>query len=1274
MKRPAAQAGRIETSRARGNLPRKKGEKSKTSLPTLPPEKPSLWEEWNLQKPIHLTFGDRDIVSHGDVVQAAPLVWSQEKGLADLGSMKMKVTGKLEDHGDLTLQVQVVECQKEDSISYLMGDPPLIRWLHLCPQVKCPHLCAGNADLHAYQVMKTSMPELPLQAPLKGEETFPPPMPFLNSLPSVGGPENATGLHQLAKQMGFQLEDGSAQLPPAAPSLPIQPILGEASPEPIPNNHVISRREDFVKQLQINFNKTQMGGDKPSSAITNTPEVPGGSSLQLGKSKKKKVKKKKKKKRGKKHSSSGSSDSSSSETSSLDLEKNKFRDVAQKRPGALSLLALKEVSKIVDMEQGLTPSSTTILRPAFVRYYHTHLARMNLGPRAEREFLTLASIVDSLIQGKAPEAMDIAVQRLKAVESAATGTLPWEVAAQMELTELRKPSTISRREQELAAREQLKDLKVRQLLSRNEKGGRDRSHSPHRGAGTTVPPGILLPPTDRSGNDPHPNHFKRNNEKRVTFVDSPRRPFPPWKGGKGMGERKILTWENILHLGQDVSGMSLAAIGMVLKAHVLLKAPSGLQMFALTLRRLLPGSRDGRRFTDVLPVPVSSTSVAMEFVFQHETSLTQPKHPDIFLEGGLDCWVFCALVALNYLYCHRDATHVKKMPSIDITSHQHDLVTNVRSLIKDFISCEVRCPNHVWPSFFKSKQVSYSGEEVHVAHSFCWKNISLALPDKSMIGHAKAVELCDGGVREYLLNEDLMLLPPNEWPQSPAQAKVFVLDEEWPTVCKGLLEVGIARVLHESEVFSHNGTIMLNGMFGVEKGEIVNDIPVYRLIMNLIPFNEFCSPTMGDVALLPFIQQWGVFELLDGHIFLTSSEDLRCMFYLFEMPCHTHKFMAFNKPVPQDLHPDDRPGSFYLASRVLGMGWSSSVGIAQHIHRRLLGGLFPDLCLPLDKEVKKNQAVALPDPEPEHFWQVYLDNFDELVMGPSEKLQGLVGQPSPWQLMAREAYARSGLPRHPKKEVCQQIFGLCQGAQLQGDTGIMRPAPEKLLGYIGAALFLISKERSSLKDLQIVMGRLMYCCQFRRPMMSVFKWVWRHMTLLDKSFKHEPGWTPPPVPPRVLDELLMGLCLLPFAQLRMRRQHSHIVSCSDASGTGGGACVSTHLTGKGRMASSLNYLSQDLTKQDCRIMLVSLFDGIGAARYSLQMAGVSPFAYVSVEANRDCQRVVKSHFPAVDCIEDVTLINLTMVRQWARNYPTVTHVLVVGGPPVWGSQALSPRG
>ena len=134
------------------------------------------------------------------------------------------------------------------------------------------------------------------------------------------------------------------------------------------------------------------------------------------------------------------------------------------------------------------------------------------------------------------------------------------------------------------------------------------------------------------------------------------------------------------------------------------------------------------------------------------------------------------------------------------------------------------------------------------ALTFCWDNIRPALPKK--IGVAQLVDICELGCKHYVENFPSFLKPPSEW--GPVRkARVMVKDADWFGVAQGLLEAGVFGMVPESEVFRVNSKLLLNGLFRVEKHEEAQGVPVYRLIMNLVPLNELCQGMAGDIQTLP---------------------------------------------------------------------------------------------------------------------------------------------------------------------------------------------------------------------------------------------------------------------------------------------------------------------------------------------------------------------------------------------------------------------------------------
>ena len=217
--------------------------------------------------------------------------------------------------------------------------------------------------------------------------------------------------------------------------------------------------------------------------------------------------------------------------------------------------------------------------------------------------------------------------------------------------------------------------------------------------------------------------------------------------------------------------------------------------------------------------------------------------------------------------------------------------------------------------------------------------------------------------------------------------------------------------------------------------------------MNLIPLNMIMRVAFGDIETLPMVSQWSSLVMLVEEVLVWSAEDLRCMFYLFHMPKGWLRYQAFNKVSPTKLIPAGCKERCVLASRVLGVGFASSVGIAQHLKCQiLLGNPNHELALPKkDFEIRKDSPLF---PEAKAYWKAYLDNWDELRVVHREAARQLSGTPSPWQKVARVAYEKWKAPTHPKKAVMQEMGAESPGAWIDGDKGNSRAKGANVAKYM----------------------------------------------------------------------------------------------------------------------------------------------------------------------------------------------------------------------------------
>lgn len=221
-------------------------------------------------------------------------------------------------------------------------------------------------------------------------------------------------------------------------------------------------------------------------------------------------------------------------------------------------------------------------------------------------------------------------------------------------------------------------------------------------------------------------------------------------------------------------------------------------------------------------------------------------------------------------------------------------------------------------------------------------------------------DFCEGGVLHYVNHFEDCLLPVQDQTIGKPP-RVFVDDDCWEPLARGLLDRGICVRRRMSELHKVGHKPLLNGLFSVSKGEFKGSIELCRLIMKLKPVNLLTGPLQGDTCTLPMVTRMAAMYLDEGELLVTSSEDLRCYFYLFAVPEAWLKYLGFGKVLPRAMIPlEELSYDWVLCSRVLPMRFLNSVAVAQHIHRnvvrRCLGSLHPPVGA--EGELRRDRAFS----------------------------------------------------------------------------------------------------------------------------------------------------------------------------------------------------------------------------------------------------------------------------------------------------------------------------
>ena len=565
-------------------------------------------------------------------------------------------------------------------------------------------------------------------------------------------------------------------------------------------------------------------------------------------------------------------------------------------------------------------------------------------------------------------------------------------------------------------------------------------------------------------------------------------------------------------------------------------------------------------------------------------------------------------------------------------------------------------------SYWRSKSVNGYGEEIHSALPFKWANVEHSLPSSELAGILDGVDLSSGGIKDFLSNPVKYLKPEGNrsWMKAP---RVMVASEHWDEVAQGLVNRRICDVIPLSQVLHVDSKPILGGLFGVPKGEEHEGTPVFRLIMDLRPINQIFEAVSGDLHTLPMLSQLFPLEVFPDESILISSEDIKAMFYVVGLPPCWRPLLAFGREVPESLKPDGVKEACFLTSRVLPMGFINSVAVAQSLHRSIVNRAVDVHGINREQEIRKDQPL----PRTALGYRVYLDNFDVLERMNADAAQLLEGNMSPLSAELREVYDRLHVPVNERKSVKSALAGEMQGGFIEGKEGLIKPKADKVARYLRGAWFLLQSKKTDLKRIQMVAGGLVYLFSYRRCLMSCLNEVWSFIA----GFEGRLG-TWKIIPDSVRRELFSCIALAPLAYIDLRAPYDPVVSASDASEGGGGLSYSTGLTSFGLEASSKTV--RGLGNQgwdDQQVLVISLFDGIGACRVALDVLNAKVAGYISIECNAAARRVVESAFGSTEFVSDVGDVSEKLVMSWACKYSRVACILVSAGPPCQGVSGLN---
>lgn len=97
--------------------------------------------------------------------------------------------------------------------------------------------------------------------------------------------------------------------------------------------------------------------------------------------------------------------------------------------------------------------------------------------------------------------------------------------------------------------------------------------------------------------------------------------------------------------------------------------------------------------------------------------------------------------------------------------------------------------------------------------------------------------------------------------------------------------------------------------------------------------------------------------------------------------------------------------------------------------------------------------------------------------------------PSETHVRFNEVCDELGLPRNGAKQLIHAFSGAIQGGELDGRSGVLRLAPDKLRNFIAISLGLVCQRQVQEFQIRHWVGKAAFAATFRRPLFSILEKV-----------------------------------------------------------------------------------------------------------------------------------------------------------------------------------------
>ena len=642
-----------------------------------------------------------------------------------------------------------------------------------------------------------------------------------------------------------------------------------------------------------------------------------------------------------------------------------------------------------------------------------------------------------------------------------------------------------------------------------------------------------------------------------------------------------------------------------------------------------------RRYASTQPPPASRPT-------RQRRGDVLPIHPSAVKTGlrGVNAenlhWVQATVMMLDYFYCCGWTKPICVPMDPGLSPNQEEAIEILAQTIdRNIMVADQLPPTPKVKELLSSKKFDYMGSPIEHMQDLDAEKVIAAWPAEGSAGVKLITEFLEGEVLTTVSDPTGWWLQDDRMPLKRTRSRVRATDEVWYKICKAAHARNMMRPVADSELHKdRNGHYITNGAGAVAKRKEVGGqvVEVQRFISVLIPTNEHSVQLTGEQDSLPYVGQLTGIVLEEENDLYMESEDFTSAFNLFAVPESWLPHFAFSKKVCASAFGGTKGHEVRPALAVVPMGWHSAVALIQAAVRNIV---FTRCGVPRTTSVEK----GLPLPDTNEMTVVYLDNFDELRKVRKFGSELELGRASPAHQRFNEVCDELGLSRNRAKQLIMSLTGGIQGGELDGRTGVLKVAKDKLLSFVAISLGMLQSENWKEFHIRHWTGKAAFVAAFRRPLFAILESVF---PCINDSVKADvrPGW-------KEAEEILSFMILAVHAESNLRCQVSGTISCTDASPTGGGCATASAFKDRG-----LEVPPAMEEKGTCAMCSQELESEPGRVKYPCP---------------RDCGafgcsvRCAQSHFEFGPCVRMGVSVPRFGERFCGPNYPLTKAVALQGG-------------